>query len=108
MTRQGKRIFIGKAHVTEIWLEIKSSNFFKFNIQIQPFNTNNISYIVYFSKCFEYVLATTPPPEKNMFVDLSLCLFEFINKVRLYNLRKNLSTTQAINLSIKLPGVMKV
>lgn len=41
-----------------------------------------------------------------MFVDLTLCLFEFINNVPLYNLRKNLSTTQAITLSTKLPGVM--
>lgn len=76
---------------------------FKFNPLMQ------IAYHILY--IFQSVLICTcnqPDLEKNMFVDLTLCLFEFINNVPLYNLRKNLSTTQAIILSTKLPGVMQV
>lgn len=74
---------------------------FKFHLLMQ------IAYhILYILKVFLICTCNHPDLEKNMFVDLILCLFEFINNVPLYNLRKNLSTTQAIILSTKLPGVM--
>lgn len=70
---------------------------FKFNLLMQ------IAYhILYIFKSVFIYLQPSPPPRKNMFVDLSLCLFEFINNVPLYNLCENLSTTQALIL----PGVM--
>lgn len=67
---------------------------FKFNLLMQ------IAYHILY--IFQSVLICTcnqPDLEKNMFVDLTLCLFEFINNVPLYNLCENLSTTQAIILS---------
>lgn len=71
---------------------------FKFNLLMQK--AYHILYI--FQSVFNMYLQPPRPRKKNMFVDLSLCLFEFINNVPLYNLCENLSTTQALIL----PGVM--